>query len=222
MKQKKLSKNFEINLAELLNLLWKSKLKISHIIFVLTIVSFFSLQIINEYKQEYHIILKYELNLDLNKKETNEILSKYIKKKTGVILIFKEQHIEIMTNNELNFADIFYRSNEHLSNRILNEQLMEIDFLTKTYEEIGVKLEENDHYINSILSHRRLINQLNNGVKIYNFEEIKIIKINLLVQFIYSLIFSIVLSVSIETIFVIKKILKNHYKQTSSRKNLYN
>lgn len=213
--------NDEIDLGELVISLWKYKFTASVIIIFSTIISFILLKNIAHNKVQYETIIEYEINIslpiqsdgDAYNKLSKKILRAFVKENYNSNLIFINNHqIKVLTNDELKFDNILKKANNEITNIILNQVIIKNNYLKKVYNEIEVEIEKDQDYIRSLY----LKEILSDGIKIYNFKNIRTTKIKL--EYFKLITYSIILSLLISMIFILKNLIHKKLKRISSKK----
>tara|TARA_B100000927_G_scaffold26823_1_gene20126 strand:+ start:1498 stop:2169 length:672 start_codon:yes stop_codon:yes gene_type:complete len=188
MKKKKLLA--EIELFDFVNLLWDAKWMIS----ILIIISFsFSFFIYFFLEKQYKVSIPYFYNITPSKTERfceksknfeycnlENITRNFVE---NFELNWKVENLQnfylISTSKNLlkesEYNDIMKKNNNDYTIEILNQEIEEINFLQSTFNN-EVNISNTEIYTKNLLRSSRITNSINNGVKIMNFGDVKIIR----------------------------------------------
>lgn len=190
MKKKKLTA--EIELFNLINLLWNAKWMISILIIILLSFSFF----INLFKEnQYKVLIPYFYNITPSKTwrfcersknfeycalknitenfVQNSELNWKVENLNNFYLISTSKNL--LKENE--YIDFMEKYNNDYTIKILNQEIEEINFLKSEINNNQLNLSDADIYAKNYLRSSRITNSINNGDKIMNFGNVKIIRI---------------------------------------------
>ncbi len=188
MKKKKLLA--EIELFDFVNLLWDAKWMIS----ILIIISFsFSFFIYFFLEKQYKVSIPYFYNITPSKIERfceksknfeycnlENITRNFVE---NFELNWKVENLQnfylISTSKNLlkesEYNDVMKKNNNDYTIEILNQEIEEINFLQSTFNN-EVNISNTEIYTKNLLRSSRITNSINNGVKIMNFGDVKIIR----------------------------------------------
>jgi hypothetical protein len=183
MKKKKLTA--EIELFNLINLLWNAKWMISILIIILLSFSFF----INLFKEsQYKVSIPYFYNITPSKiwrfcersknfeycalKNINSKLNWKVENLNNFYLISTSKNLL----KESEYIDFMEKYNNDYTIKILNQEIEEINFLKSEINNNQLNVSNTEIYAKNFLRSSRITNSINNGDKIMNFGDVKIIK----------------------------------------------
>lgn len=177
----------EIDLLEIIKILWSEKWKIILFISISLIITFF---LVNNQKQKYKVIIPYSIKIlptniinyceGSERCKTNSINNNFIKNfEKDLKFKISNKNLSFITTDVINkkeYLKIFNTKNEEFTSIILKDELKELNFienelknsLTYTPESLGA------NYLNV----KRNIYFINDGLKIYEFHDVDVVRIS--------------------------------------------
>ena len=181
----------EIELFNIINLLWDAKWMIS----ILMIISFSLSIFINLLKEsQYKVSIPYSYEIIPSKSwrfcersknseycTSKKIIENFVKNFelnwkvenfNNFYLISKSKNL--LKKSEYN--DIMEKYNNNFTIEVLNNEIEEINFLQTIINENQIDISNNEVFAKRLLRSSRIVNFINNGAKIIDFRDVKIIR----------------------------------------------